>query len=357
MSIKKLGVTGFVGLVLLLSGCGGGGGGGGSVKPTVGISGYNLDTGLADTKKGAAYLQEFLTTNNAQSTEVSDLYSRLNLGGVEQAHKDGWTGKGKTIAILDSVFGNVTGHGRMVSDIAGTVAPGATRDEFELNFYINGSAPPLNNAEILQTIGSDIITTSAGYIPSFLITKPSLVEDIKHLIRDIETSDALMTVAAQHGNWSGNAIIDGIQETGRGGYPTCPNPNNAAMTVEKCNSWAIQGLDTDNIIYVGEIDKDGNIPLWSNQAGDTHKNQFIVTSSDYITTKSDEGTHGNSFAAPRVAGAGALVRHKFPNLNNSQTAVIILHTADDLGVAGVDAVYGHGKLNVGNALAPIGKLH
>lgn len=345
MSIKKLGVTGFVGLVLLLSGCGGGGGG--SVKPTADISGYNLYTGLADTKKGAAYLQEFLTTNNAQSTEVSDLYSRLNLGGVEQAHKDGWTGKGKTITILDGDFGN--GHGRTVSDIAGTVAPGATRHEFEIGL--------LDAGRNLQTINSDVITTSAGYPPSNLISNPGLVVYVEDLIRDIEASNALMTVAAQHSNWSGNATIDGIQETGRGGYPTCPNPNDAAMTVAKCNSWAIQGLDTDNIIYVGEIDKDGNIPLWSNQAGDTHKNQFIVTSSDFITTASDGGTYGNSFAAPRVAGAGALVRHKFPNLSNSQTAVIILHTADDLGVAGVDAVYGHGKLNVGNALAPIGKLH
>ena len=118
-----------------------------------------------------------------------------------------------------------------------------------------------------------------------------------------------------------------------------------------------KGLDSSNVIYAGEVDSSNNIPSWSNQAGETHKNQFIVTSSDYITTLSDGGTHGNSFAAPRVAGAGALVRHKFPNLSGAQTATTILHTADDLGVAGVDAVYGHGKLNVGKALAPVGNLH
>ncbi|SHN92494.1 hypothetical protein BHECKSOX_915 [Bathymodiolus heckerae thiotrophic gill symbiont] len=129
------------------------------------------------------------------------------------------------------------------------------------------------------------------------------------------------------------------------------------MTVSNCNTWSIDGLNSDNVIYVGEVNSSGDIPDWSNQAGSAHKNQFIVTSSDYITTSSDGGVHGNSFSAPRVAGAGALVRQKFPNLTGSQTAVVILNTADDLGVTGVDTVYGHGKLNVGKALSPVGNLH
>jgi subtilisin family serine protease len=129
------------------------------------------------------------------------------------------------------------------------------------------------------------------------------------------------------------------------------------MTVSNCNTWSIDGLDSSNVIYVGEIDSSDNIPDWSNQAGDANKDRFIVTSSDVMTTSSDGEPDGNSFAAPRVAGVGALVRHKFPNLDGSQTATVILHTADDLGATGVDAVYGHGKLNAGAALAPIGSLH
>ena len=107
----------------------------------------------------------------------------------------------------------------------------------------------------------------------------------------------------------------------------------------------------------GEVNSSNEIPSWSNQAGNTHKNQFVVSSSDYITTASDGEPDGNSLAAPRVAGAGALVRQKFPNLSGSQTATVILHTADDLGATGVEAVFGHGKLNVGAALAPVGNLH
>ena len=343
MNIKAIVLTGLVGSTLLLTGCGGGGGGGSSAATA--IDGFNMTQGTADTKLGATYIQEFLTANNAVSTTVSDIYSRLNVPGVEQAHLDGWTGKGKSITILDGTF-NTGDHGRLVSDIAHASAPAADRNEF---YYLG-----LDSGKNLTTMASDIITTSSGAAPSALTADPELASYIAGVVSDFKSSNALMTVAAQHSNWTGSRV-DSPGRTGRGGFTTCPN--NATMTVENCNTWAVQGLDSSNIIYAGEVDSSNNIPSWSNQAGDTYKNQFIVTSSDYITTASDGGTHGNSFAAPRVAGAGALVRHKFPNLSGSQTATTILHTADDLGVAGVDAVYGHGKLNVGKALSPVGNLH
>jgi subtilisin family serine protease len=232
----------------------------------------------------------------------------------------------------------------LVSDIARFVAPGASRNEY--NFAT------LNSSQNITTMASDVITTSSGFFPLTLVTYPSLVSYEANLISAMEASNALVTVAAQHSNWVGGTHAQ---------LTTSPNPNSGPMTVSNCNTWALKGLDSSNVIYVGEVDANDNIPLTdslsSNQAGDTHKNQFIVTSSDYITTARDGGTHGNSFAAPRVAGTAALVRHKFPNLSGAQTATTILHTADDLGVAGVDAVYGHGKLNVGKALAPVGNLH
>ena len=203
-------------------------------------------------------------------------------------------------------------------------------------------------------MASDVITTSSGYTPDVVAISETTETYVNDLITDAEVSAALITVAAQHSNWTGDRV-DSPGKTGRGGFTTCPN--DATMTVANCNSWSIQGLDSDNVIYVGEIDSSDNIPLWSNQAGDANKNRFIVTSSDIMTSASNGEPNGNSYAAPRVAGVGALVLHKFPNLNGSQAATVILHTADDLGVAGIDDVFGHGKLNAGAALAPIGNLH
>jgi len=342
MLIKTTILAGLAGLSLLLTGCGGGGST--AVIPTV-IDGYNMTEGTADTKKGATYVQEFLTEVGS-STTVSTMYTRLDVPGVEQAHLDGWTGKDKTITVLDSDF-STGAHGRTVSDIARIVAPGATRNE-----YLLGSLT--DSAKNIATMASDVITTSSGYTPFALTASPATATYVDDLISAAEASDALITVAAQHSNWTGDRE-DSPEITGRGGFTTCPN--DATMTVANCNSWSIQGLDSDNVIYVGEIDSNNSIPSWSNQAGDANKDRFIVTSSDVMTSASDGVPDGNSYAAPRVAGVGVLVLHKFPNLNGSQAATVILHTADDLGVAGIDDVYGHGQLNAGAALAPIGNLH
>jgi hypothetical protein len=330
--------------ILLLNGCGGGGGTS-SLTSTV-IDGFNLSQGTADTKLGATYLQEFLTEKSAESTTVSNLYSRIDLTGLESAHSAGWTGNGETITVLDSDFSLESDHGRKVSDITRVVSPGASRNEYNLTVTLS------NSSKNIATIASDVITSSVGYTPSYLASDGTTASLMDDLVSDMEGSDALITIAAQHTNWT-NGTKGGV--SGRGGFPTCPD--SGTMTVANCNNWAINNLDASNVIYVGEINSSNNIPSWSNQAGSTHKNQFIVTSSDEITTASDGDPDGNSFAAPRVAGAGALVRHKFPNLSGSQTATVILNTADDLGDTGVDSVYGHGKLNIGKALAPVGNLH
>jgi len=340
-----------ISITLIISGCGGGGGGSSSanVQSTV-IDNFNMTQGTADTKLGSTYIQEFLTSQGS-STSVSTMYSRIDLDGLSDAHSSGWTGKGKTISVVDTdSFGTATGHGRLVSDIARMTAPGASRNEYVLSTALSDSATNIS------TMASDVITTSAGYTPSSVASDGSLESYLNSFVSSLESSDALITVAAQHSNWSGTRTDGSTSLTGRGGFSTCSNTE--TMTIATCNTWSVtDDLDSDNVIYVGEVDSNDEIPFWSNQAGSEHKNQFIVTSSDYITLASDGEPDGNSFAAPRVAGAGALVRQKFPNLTGTQTATVILYTADDLGVSGVDDVYGHGKLNVGKALSPVGNLH
>lgn len=66
---------------------------------------------------------------------------------------------------------------------------------------------------------------------------------------------------------------------------------------------------------------------------------------------------GTSFAAPLVAGAVALLESRWPVLTRNGTAAqVLLDTAQDLGAAGIDAVYGHGLIRVDRAFNPIGYL-
>jgi len=65
---------------------------------------------------------------------------------------------------------------------------------------------------------------------------------------------------------------------------------------------------------------------------------------------------GTSMAAPHVTGAAALLISQWPELDSPTIAKLLLDTATDLGAPGVDAVYGHGLLNVANAVKPAGAL-
>ncbi|MFC7538132.1 S8 family serine peptidase [Sphingomonas sp. GCM10030256] len=58
---------------------------------------------------------------------------------------------------------------------------------------------------------------------------------------------------------------------------------------------------------------------------------------------------GNSFAAPAIAGAAALLKQYWPQLGGQEISKILLGTATDLGAPGVDQIYGVGVLNVENA--------
>ena len=60
--------------------------------------------------------------------------------------------------------------------------------------------------------------------------------------------------------------------------------------------------------------------------------------------------NGNSFAAPAIAGAAALLKQYWPKLGGREISRILLDTATDLGAPGVDQVFGAGLLDVEKAM-------
>ncbi|MGH1479180.1 MAG: S8 family serine peptidase, partial [Geminicoccales bacterium] len=60
---------------------------------------------------------------------------------------------------------------------------------------------------------------------------------------------------------------------------------------------------------------------------------------------------GTSYAAPMVAGAAAVVQAAF-GVSPQEAGDRLLTTATDLGAVGVDSVFGHGLLDLENALSP-----
>jgi len=75
---------------------------------------------------------------------------------------------------------------------------------------------------------------------------------------------------------------------------------------------------------------------------------YMTTSASYY--KNYDYVNGTSQATPYVAGLAALIRAADPALTPHQVQTLIQTTADDLGSAGWDQTYGHGRINAYAAL-------
>lgn len=122
-----------------------------------------------------------------------------------------------------------------------------------------------------------------------------------------------------------------------------------------CNLMALmlaQNTHTrDATLVVGALDLQDKPTLYSTLAG-TLKDRFIWASGE---TGFYGGARGTSYAAPRVAGAAALLREAHPSLTAQQISAILLLSAnkdmfnDGNPFVGVSPMFGHGKLNLENA--------
>lgn len=96
---------------------------------------------------------------------------------------------------------------------------------------------------------------------------------------------------------------------------------------------------------------------FSNRAG-RGQNWYLTALGYRVRTIDQTGTgflySGTSFSAPIITGAVALMAQAFPNLSARDIVDILFRTADDLGAAGDDAVYGQGRLNIARAFQPVG---
>jgi thermitase len=78
---------------------------------------------------------------------------------------------------------------------------------------------------------------------------------------------------------------------------------------------------------------------------------LVTTRPTWRPTPYVMGDAGTSFASPIVAGVAALIFAARPDLTPATVQDILFKSAQDLGAAGVDNVYGNGRVDAGAALA------
>ena len=240
--------------------------------------------------------------------------------------------------------GTIDDHGEQVSLVVNSVAPEATLNMRNSTLYtddINAAWVAFNDDEyhiINNSFGRARFNHNTGVENTNFDAEVTNAVSINYEITGSATYDEDILFIFAAGN-SGNYCPDKrIHECTFGA---------AVLHQQRANGKE----DKDAVMWVGSLTDDGTaLAGYSHSAGEM-ANDFMVAHDD-VLTKGDLA--GTSFAAPRVTGAAALVRQKFPLLDGQELKSLLLNTATDMGAAGPDPIFGMGKLDLNNALSPQG---
>jgi len=150
------------------------------------------------------------------------------------------------------------------------------------------------------------------------------VANISYIVSD----SSAVTSAAQYFQGKG-----GVVTSSAGNYSTFSNSQ-----------------DNPYILTVSATDQFDVIYSYSN----TGKNIDVAAPGDSFSTQMGGGyvsTGGTSYSAPIVAGVAALAMAVNPQLSGDQVQNVVKQSADDLGAAGWDPIYGTGRVNAARAVS------
>ncbi len=369
-----------VGAIALLSACGGGSGSKGST-PVVNTP----ITPVVPDKTPA----EFKTAEYNQNAGLEAI-------NAAEAYASGYTGQGVTIAFVDFNFNfdstvvnwhpasvgsnqkyvdiyeaqiddtaSTTPHGQAVAIVAAGVKDGLDTHGVAYDAQVLG-IDFFSGQNLVKQVeggttyyianpwtyaiekGAKIVNKSLGYDESDIIENPPEVGEAYVNEWDAYVVDSGGLLVSSAGNNGDNE-------------PSLSNLD----TIELLDENGILNDGLGAFLIVGAVDENNVIAAFSDKAGSgVSKNHYLVAPGVDIVSyweTDDDGPgyyylSGTSFAAPHVSGAAAIIFQRWPTLSAREVADILLDTATDLGAAGVDKVYGHGLLNLDNALSPQGTV-
>lgn len=113
-------------------------------------------------------------------------------------------------------------------------------------------------------------------------------------------------------------------------------------------------------VTVVAVDSNNQLSSYSNACG-AAQNYCIAAPGDNIWSPINQDDtlgqmSGTSMAAPVVTGSIAFLKGAYPYMTSQEVVSLVFETATDLGDAGVDAVYGHGLINLAAATQPQGEV-
>lgn len=367
--------TSIISGTLLLAACGGGGGVNSSGSAAPAPTPAPVPTPTPTPPPTAADSAEYQASPAIVGAKAAYAYDR------------GITGKGVTIAIID------TGIDRTGSEFAGRISPDSR--SFETKIARCGTCPPETIQFDLQDIkghgtqvASVALAAKNGTGIQGIAYEATLLA-LKIAAPDMINVTATSAIKEGDGADAGNIAPAVVYAVDKGAFVISLSLNGVALGsiateqrqamdyVVKNDRLLVQSVsnfvddksaDTGtisrnlvgntfenraNFLFGIRVDANLNAPSGNGLPGDLADRTLAVVASNVSVTDKDGQTTtvtGNSFAAPAIAGAAALLKQYWPQLGGKAISRILLDTATDLGDKGVDQRYGVGLLNIEAAM-------
>lgn len=286
-------------------------------------------------------------------TSRSTTVQRLNL---EDPHSRGILGLGAVIAVLDSGLNlsnaEFSGNSRIATGYNAVYGSGDITDTMGHGTHVTGIIAASANGQGMYGVAPLATIVPVKIFNGSLAYSSDIDRGLIHA-RNVGARVVNLSIGGT--SPTGESALRVVTATGNMLIVVAAGNNSAANPVWPAR-YAAQPWASGNIIAVGAVDSSNRLWSLSNKAGDTANWYLVAPGTSIYSTYGSSYAYmtGTSMAAPAVSGAAGLLFGYWPYLKASQVAQILLNTADDLGAPGVDAVYGHGLLNVSRALAPVG---
>lgn len=244
----------------------------------------------------------------------------------------GYTGRGTIIAVLDA--GLDSWHGAAVAAVAGgAIAPNAIVNSYKI----------ANNLDFVsyREIGDAIRHATDANVYNASWSVPMRANDLRSRNQLSNLTDANFV-----NQLSAAAARDAIFVWAAGNDSDKQSSALSAIPV------VMPEMRGHFINVVAWDSATGALAEYSNACGIT-ANWCITAPGSNIDTGASIA-NGTSFATPIVSAAVAVIREAFPYMTAPQITNLLFETARDLGTPGVDAVYGHGMLDLERATRPVG---
>ena len=272
------------------------------------------------------------------------LISITNIFASKKSYSQVIDGSGQSIILYDDFRAGSNSHGSSVQSVIEDTAPGANIHRVQID--INGSLTSFDS--IVDKDSIDVFSIS-------IFHNFGSGHRLNHTVSRIDRMERLFPNAV----FSVSAGNDNNLCNSPSSWYDCYLGVPLLFTGEITgNNYTYDPFN--RAVVAGALNNSSTDLAWySNHAGLT-KHDFVAYN------PSPTGYAGTSYAAPKVAAAAALVRHKFEDanggngLNALQTKNMILMSADGLGYCSrigkrkycVEDDTGHGKLNIKAALSP-----